>query len=77
MGSRPLGFLANPQLSTDLVCLDQPPFESRKPCYSPHHYELLKIYFELKSQYFPLALFTEGFGSCHMERTFLYSIGDL
>jgi len=27
MGSGPLGFLANPQLSTDLVCLYQPPFE--------------------------------------------------
>jgi len=27
MGSGSLGFLANPQLSTDLVCLYQPPFE--------------------------------------------------
>jgi len=27
MGSGPLGFLANPQLSTGLVCLYQLPFE--------------------------------------------------
>ena len=27
MGSGPLRFLANPQLSTDLVCLYQPPVE--------------------------------------------------
>jgi len=27
MGSGPLGFFANPQLSTDLVCLYQLPFE--------------------------------------------------
>jgi len=27
MGSGTLGFLADPQLSTDFVCLYQPPFE--------------------------------------------------
>jgi len=27
MGLDPLGFLANPQLSTDLICLYQLPFE--------------------------------------------------
>jgi len=27
IGLGPLGFLANPQLLTDLVCLYQPPFE--------------------------------------------------
>jgi len=31
MGPSPLGFLANPQLSTDLVCLYQLPFELAIP----------------------------------------------
>jgi len=40
MGSGPLGFLANPQLSTDLVSLYQLPFELGKPCYFPQHDKL-------------------------------------
>ena len=52
MGPSPLGFLANPQLSTDLVCLYQLPFELGQPYYSPKYDELSKTYIGLKSQHF-------------------------
>ena len=40
MGSGPLEFSANSQLSTDLVSLYQLQFELSWPCYSPQHDEL-------------------------------------
>ena len=45
-----LGFLANSQLSTDLI--NQLLFELDKPYYSPQHDELLRTYVGLKSQHF-------------------------
>ena len=48
-GLDPLGFLANPQLSTDLNCLYQLPFELGLSCYSPKNDELSRISFGLKS----------------------------
>jgi len=56
MGSGPLEFLANPQLSTDLVRLYQQPFELDQPRYSPQHGELSRISVGLKSHYFSLSL---------------------
>ena len=55
-GLDPLGFLANPQLSTDLNCLYQLPFELGLSCYSPQHDELSRISFGLKSQKISLSL---------------------
>ena len=63
MGPSPLGFLANPQLSTDLVCVYQLPFELGQPCYSPQHDELSKTYVGLGSQHFPLSLAVGGIRS--------------
>ena len=60
MGPSPLGFLANPQLSMELVCLYQLPLELGKPCYSPRHDELLRTDVGLKSQHFPLTLAVGG-----------------
>ena len=62
MGTGPLGFLANSQLSTDLICLYQLPFELGKPCYSPQHDELSRIYVGLKGQHFSLSLAVRGVG---------------
>ena len=62
MGTGPLGFLTNPQLSTDLVCLYQLPFESGYPFYSPQHDELSRTYVGLKGQHFPLSLTIRGVG---------------
>ena len=62
MGTGPLGFLADPQLSTDLICLYQLPFESGLPCYSPQHDELSRTYIGLKGQHFPLSLIIGGVG---------------
>ena len=74
MGSGPLRILANPQLSMDLVCLYQPPFEFGYLCYSPQYDELLRVYIGLKSQYFPLTLFTKGFRLHHMQWTLTYPL---
>ena len=60
MGLGPLGFLANPQLSIDLVCLYQPLSELDWPCYSPQYDELSRISIGLKSQYFSLSLVVRG-----------------
>ena len=59
MGTGPLGFFANPQLSTGLICLYQLPFESGWPCFSPQHDELSRTYVGLKGQHFPLSLTVE------------------
>ena len=68
MGIAPLGFLANPQLSMDLICLYQLPFESGLPCYSPQHDELSRTYVGLKGQHFPLSLAIRGVGLfCYFE----------
>jgi len=63
IGSGPLGFLANPQLSTDLVCLYQLPFELAS--HAIQHDELSRFYVGLKSQLFPLSLAIKGLGSCN------------
>ena len=65
-----LGFLANPQLSTDLRCLYQLPFELGQPCYSPQHDKFSKTYVGLRSQHFPLSLAVEGVG-CLIRGVFL------
>ena len=60
MGIGPLEFLANSQLSTDLICLYQLLFELGLPCYSSQHDELSRIYIGLKGQHFPLSLAVRG-----------------
>jgi len=59
-GPSPLGFLANPQLSTDLVCLYQLPFELGYHAISLSMMSYRELKLNLKSQHFPLSLAFRG-----------------
>jgi len=74
LGSGFLGFLANPPLSTNLVCLYQLPLSSASYVIPLSMMSCWGFYIWLRSQYFPLALFAEGFRSCHLKWLFCISL---
>ena len=62
MGTSPLGFLANPQLSTDLICLYQLPFELGSHAIPLSIMSCQRFMLGLKGQHFPLSLAVGGVG---------------
>ena len=63
MGTGPLGFLANPQLSTDLICLYQLPLSRASHAIPLSMMSCRGLMLGLKSQRFPLSLAVGGVGS--------------